>query len=183
MPIEECIQFQKEVRSINWNSQPFATVECEDGTRIDADHIICTVSLGVLKERYLSMFRPVLPPVKCNAIEGLTLGTVDKIYLEFDSPFWPDDWNGFSLLWTQGDQEAIREREEDQWLEAVFGFFCVDYQPNILCGWISGARARRMEMLSEQEVFDGVVKLLRMFLKTTMNVKDPIRIKRYSNDL
>lgn len=123
------------------------------------------------------MFRPELPQSKCNAIEGLTLGTVDKIYLEFDSPFWPEDWSGFSMLWTQADQEALREREEDRWVEDVFGFFRVDYQPNVLCGWISGASARRMEMLTDGEVYNAVVKLLRRFLKS-MNVKDPIRVKR-----
>lgn len=148
-----------------------------DGTRIDADHVICTVSLGVLKERYRSMFQPELPVLKCNAIEGLTLGTVDKIYLEFDSPFWPEDWDGFGLLWTEEDQKALRECEEDRWLEDIFGFYCVDYQPNILCGWISGESARRMEMLTEEEVYKGVVKLLRKFL-TSMKVKDPLRVKR-----
>lgn len=123
------------------------------------------------------MFRPELPRAKCNAIAGLTLGTVDKIYLEFDSPFWPAEWTGFSLLWTQADQAAIRERDADRWLEDVFGFYRVDYQPNILCGWISGESARRMEMLTDAEVFAGVVKLLRRFL-VSMNVKDPIRVKR-----
>lgn len=165
------------MRRINWNAQPFATIECEDGTLVDADHVICTVSLGVLKERYLSMFQPALPTLKCNAIEGLTLGTVDKIFVEFDTPFWAEDWAGFSLLWTQADQEVIRERDEDRWLEEVFGFYRVDYQPNILCGWISGDGARRMELLTEVEVYDGVVKLLRRFLKS-MPVKDPIRVKR-----
>lgn len=102
---------------------------------------------------------------------------MDKIYLEFDEPFWPEEWTGFSLLWTKADQEALRERDEDRWLEDVFGFFRVDYQPNILCGWISGENARRMEMLTEVEVYDGVVKLLRRFLRN-MSFKEPIRVKR-----
>lgn len=123
------------------------------------------------------MFRPDLPNAKRDAIEGLTLGTVDKIFVEFDEAFWPADWSGFSLLWTKPDQEAIRERVADRWLEDVFGFYRVDYQPNILCGWISGDSARRMEILSDEEVFEGVVFLLRKFL-TTMNVKDPISVKR-----
>lgn len=123
------------------------------------------------------MFQPDLPTLKCNAIEGLTLGTVNKIFLEFDSPFWPEDWTGFSLLWTQDDQKLIRQHRDDRWLEDLFGFYRVDYQPNILCGWISGESARRMEMLTEVEVLNGVVKLLRMFLKS-MNVKNPIHIIR-----
>lgn len=177
LPIEGRIIFNKEVRTIYWNNQQLVNVECDDGICYEADHIICTVSLGVLKDRYLSMFHPGLPRSKCNAIEALTLGTVDKIYLEFDSPFWPEDWPGFSLLWTHADRKAIRERDEDRWLEDVFGFYRVDYQPNILCGWISGESARQMEMLTEEEVYIGVVKLLRMFLKA-MSVKDPLRMKR-----
>lgn len=73
-------------------------VKCQDGSSFDADHCIVTVSLGVLKENYKTMFDPQLPLMKCNAIEGLSIGTVDKIFVEWDEPFWPKDWPGKSAV-------------------------------------------------------------------------------------
>lgn len=141
------------------------------------------MSVGVLQERYLSLFEPELPAIKVNAINGLTLGTVDKIYLEFAKPFWRADWEGISFLWTKDDQNAIRNNPNNNWLEDIFGFYTVDCQPNILCGWISGVNARRMELLPEHDVAVAVTGLLRKFIKK-WNIPDPIRVNRtqwYSN--
>lgn len=68
-------------------------------------------------------------------------------------------------------------QKEDSWLQDVFGFYTVDYQPNILCGWISGVSARRMEMTSEEDVMKGVVYLLRKFIRN-MNVPEPVKVVR-----
>lgn len=54
---------------------------------IPADHVIVTVSLGVLKRQYTSFFRPCLPTEKVAAIHRLGIGTTDKIFLEFEEPF------------------------------------------------------------------------------------------------
>lgn len=122
------------------------------------------------------MFTPTLPTVKKNAIQGLSIGIVDKIFIEFKIPFWEKDWQGFSLLWQEHDLKEIRKRK-DNWLEDVFGFYVVDYQPNILCGWISGNMARRMEIASNEEVKDGIHYLLKKFLKG-QDIPDPVRIQR-----
>lgn len=151
-----------------------ARIECTDGSIFEADHVICTVSLGVLKERHARLFQPLLPLEKINAIEGLTLGTVDKIYVEFDKPFWPKDWQGCSLLWNYEELKFVREHK-NSWLEDVFGFYTVDYQPNILCGWVCGPSARQMEQTSHDEVVAGVMWLLRTFLSNFI-VQDPVRV-------
>lgn len=184
IPIEEKILFNKAVTNIDWKhtKEPAVTITCIDGTVVDADHVIVTTSLGVLKEKHHQLFNPPLPPKKVSAIEGLVLGTVDKIYLEFEKPFWDKGWEGFSLLWKESDLVKVRQMEHN-WLEHVFGFYVVDYQPNILCGWISGPNARRMELATDEDVRNGATMLLRMFLRK-YNVPDPVAIKRtqwYSN--
>ncbi|XP_063705063.1 spermine oxidase-like [Culicoides brevitarsis] len=171
--IEDKILLNKTVTKIDYGrNDGFVNVQCADGTSYLANHVISTVSLGVLKENYLSMFEPALPRYKVNAIQGLGIGTVDKIYLEFEKPFWSDNWQGFSLLWEQSDMEEVKKRSA--WLQDVFGFYIVDFQPNILCGWISGPRARMMEMASEDEIRRDVMFLLRKFLKT--DVPEPKRV-------
>lgn len=178
--IDSHIMFGKRVTQIQWQREGVdksACVRCSDGTAYDADFVIFTGSLGVLKETYKEMFVPRLPSIKANAIEGLTLGTVDKIYLEFEKPFWPADWEGFSLVWSQNDIAKLRASDQPAWAEDVFGFYVVDYQPNILCGWISGVRARQMERDSEENVRSAVVFLLRKFLKK-WPVPEPVQVKR-----
>lgn len=137
----------------------------------------------MLKERHLSLFNPILPQRKIDAIDGLSIGTVDKIFLEFEKPFWTPEWEGFSFLWKPEDLKELRERKENDWLEDVFGFYRVSFQPNILCGWITGPNARRMELVSDEDVKTGVTSLLRWFLKN-WTIPDPIRLVRsrwYSN--
>ncbi|XP_055535646.1 spermine oxidase-like isoform X2 [Wyeomyia smithii] len=182
--LEEYTHFNKVVSNICWNAGPDGTVSvrCADNTIYDADHVICTLSLGVLKERYETLFTPTLPAIKKNAIHGLTIGTVDKLFLEFETPFWPDGWKGLSLLWNKNDLEDIRA-SKNSWMEDVFGFYVVDYQPNVLCGWISGKNARRMERANEDDVRKTCMFLLRKFLKS-MTIPEPVSFKRskwYSN--
>jgi len=61
----------------------------------------------------------------------------------------------------------------------VFGFFPVSSAPNVLCGWIVGPLARHMETLSEDEVKEGCMELLRRFLGATYAVADCSGIKRF----
>lgn len=168
------VQFNKEVSNIEYN-QPdgLIKVECSDGSSLTADHLICTVSLGVLKERHLKLFEPMLPPWKYEAIDGMMIGTVDKIYLEFEQPFWNADWEGFSTLWKL---EQLKEVRDDpingDWLEGLHGFYPFNaLQPNVICGWIvgPGPLARKMEQKSDADA--KAEKVLRMFLKGT-NIPD-----------
>jgi spermine oxidase len=86
-------------------------VKCSDGTEYTADFVIVTLPLGVLKHNYKTLFTPVLPKIKKNAIEEISFGTVGKIYLEFESRWWSEKWTGLTLLWTNEDVEEIRSTE------------------------------------------------------------------------
>lgn len=173
--------FNKKVSKISYNQigdgSDAVRISCDDGSSYAGDHLICTVSLGVLKERHLSLFEPHLPVAKSNSIDGLSFGTVDKIYVEFDKPFWTNGWEGFSLLWMPDAMQKFRETNSGRWLEDVFGFYTLNFQPNILCGWISGPSARQMESETDDKVKVGVMRLLRMFLKH-WNVPEPKSIIR-----
>jgi len=66
--------FGKEVKKIKWDivdgqNKNKVVVKCSDGSVYVAQHVIVTVSLGVLKERADSMFEPALPEEKLNAIK------------------------------------------------------------------------------------------------------------------
>lgn len=177
-------KLNKEVRKVIYKDalSPGASVriECSDGSVYSADHLICTVSLGVLKQRHLNLFEPLLPSWKVDSIDGMSIGTVDKIFVEFDQPFWREDWDGFGLLWLS---EQLREVQEDtingDWLDGLIGFFRVSHQPKILCGWITGPKARIMEQKSENDVKMGVEKILRLFLSKSWSIPNVKSIARY----
>ena len=84
-------------------------VRLESGETLLADYVMVTLPLGVLKHHCLQkkeeqLFIPKLPRRKLEAIEKLAYGTVDKIYLEFDAPFWGQGNElGFQIIWKRGE--------------------------------------------------------------------------------
>lgn len=151
-------------------------VRCLDGSEFDCDHLICTVSLGVLKEQHLSLFEPSLPLSKIRSIDGVGFGTVDKIFIEFADTFWSDDWLGISFLWKPEQLKVVRADPVNScWLEHIMGIYPVDFQPNTLLAWISGVPAAKMEVVSDSDFENGVRMVLNMFLK---NVKSGWHVKR-----
>lgn len=65
-----------EVNKISLDSSG-VRVECTDGRTFIADHVIVTVSLGVLKERYEELFESIpLPEEKVRAIKVRRIGSL-----------------------------------------------------------------------------------------------------------
>lgn len=98
------VLLNKEVTKIIWDDYKkkklkTLVVECADGSLYKADHVIFTASLGVLKESQKSLFVPELPTYKKNAIRGLSIGYVNKVFLRFPKKWWPDDFSGFDFVW------------------------------------------------------------------------------------
>lgn len=134
-------------------------VVCENGDRYYADHVICTVPLGVLKETQKTLFEPELPQYKVEAIENLLYGTVDKIFLEYDHPFLNADISEVMLLWETDEKTDLA----NNWYKKIYSFSKIN--DSLLLGWISGKEAEYMETLSHDEVAEKCTEILRKFLK------------------
>jgi monoamine oxidase len=79
------------VRAIEHGGAPGAPVAVvTDRGRFEADAVLCTLPLGVLKAGTVE-FRPPLPTAKQQAIARLGMGNLAKVVLHFDQPFWPRD--------------------------------------------------------------------------------------------
>ncbi|XP_074041191.1 uncharacterized protein isoform X2 [Leptinotarsa decemlineata] len=188
LPIEGKILLRKEVAKIIWddidNDEGAATVLCADGSSFHADHVLVTVSVGVLKKFHRDWFVPQLPPFKVNSIEHIALGTVNKILLRFSTRWWPEDLKGFSLLWTEDDKLNIpdhftpKDEKGRSWLEDVFGFYVIDSHPRVLLGWVVGPTAAEVELLSEEEVTSGCFFLLRKFAGRQYDIPEPEAVLR-----
>uniref|UniRef100_A0A182K4J9 Amine oxidase domain-containing protein n=1 Tax=Anopheles christyi TaxID=43041 RepID=A0A182K4J9_9DIPT len=147
-------------------------VECENGAVYEADHVICTLPLGVLKEQAETLFVPALPQYKIESIDSLLFGTVDKIFLEYDRPFLNATISEIMLLWEQQEDEEAEPVNgleddgqwlKDNWFKKIYSFSKVS--DTLLLGWISGREAEYMETLSHEIVAERCTDILRQFLK------------------
>lgn len=137
-----------------------AEVLCVNGKKFHADHVICTIPLGVLKEKASELFEPPLPSYKLEAIDRLLFGTVDKILLEYDRPFLNPDITEVLLLWEDGEMET--RDVKDTWYKKIYSFSKIS--ETVLLGWISGKEAEYMETLSSDIVINTCTDILRKFL-------------------
>ncbi len=80
----------------------------ESPQRFDAT--IVTLPLGVLKRGSVA-FDPPLPAAKVEAIERLGMGTLDKVYLLFDKPFWDAD-----TTWIATPENGLPPGQFNEWL-------------------------------------------------------------------
>lgn len=137
----------------------YVEIVCDNGQTFYANHVICTIPLGVLKEQAINIFDPPLPQYKMESIERLLFGTVDKIFLEYDRPFLNPEVTEIMLLWeTPSSPEDISQ----SWYKKIYSFTKVT--ETLLLGWLSGREAEHMETLSMEEVAATCTKLLRKFL-------------------
>lgn len=141
-------------------------VECEDGEFILADHVIVTMSLGVLKKYHETMFHPHLPEEKVSAIQMLGISTTDKIFLEFEEPFWSPECNSIQFVWEDDAENESPVYPQDLWYKKICSFDVL-YPPerygHVLSGWICGEEAIIMERCDDETVAETCTELLRKF--------------------
>ena len=81
-----------------------------NGVDAQFDTAIVTLPLGVLK-RNTVVFTPSLPSDKQAAITQLGMGTLDKLYLLYDQPFWDED-----ITWIATPETGLPRGNFNQWL-------------------------------------------------------------------
>lgn len=125
--------------------------------------MICTLPLGVLKEKAPEIFAPSLPAHKLQAIDRLMFGTVDKIFLEYERPFLNPGVSEVMLLWDdRGLSDDEKHNLSKNWFRKIYSFTKIS--ETLLLGWISGKAAEYMETLSSDEVSQVCTSILRRFL-------------------
>ncbi|XP_052052050.1 peroxisomal N(1)-acetyl-spermine/spermidine oxidase [Apodemus sylvaticus] len=171
---KDTMVFDKPVKTIHWNGSfqeaafPGETfpvlVECEDGACLPAHHVIVTVPLGFLKEHQDTFFEPPLPDKKAEAIRKLGFGTNNKIFLEFEEPFWEPDCQFIQVVWE--DSSPLQDTAlppQDAWFKKLIGFLVLPSfeSSHVLCGFIAGLESEFMETLSDEEVLLSLTQVLR----------------------
>ncbi|KAI4376535.1 hypothetical protein MLD38_014285 [Melastoma candidum] len=135
------------------------TLHFRDRATIHADHVIVTVSLGVLKARTgpgTSLFSPPLPPFKTDAISRLGFGTVNKLFLHLTSA--ADNRVEFPFLqmaFHRPDSE-FKNRAVPWWMRRTASLSPIHRNSDVLLSWFAGKEALHLETLTEEEILDEV---------------------------
>ncbi|KAL7901435.1 Sec1-like protein [Trichoderma sp. SZMC 28014] len=88
------------VQRITYHGQSFdgpATIESEDGAQVEADAVVCTIPLGVLKQGNV-IFEPPMPSEKADVVNRLGFGILNKVVLLYDRMFWDSNRHIFGVL-------------------------------------------------------------------------------------
>nr|KAF6425175.1 hypothetical protein HJG59_009232 [Molossus molossus] len=121
-------------------------------------------SFGFLKERLDTFFEPPLPAEKAEAIRKLGFGTNNKVFLEFEEPFWEPGCEYMQVVWEDTSPlETSAAPLQDAWVKKLIGFLVLPAfeSAHVLCGFIAGLESEFMETLSDEEVLLSLTRMLR----------------------
>ncbi|XP_063545188.1 spermine oxidase-like [Cydia strobilella] len=167
------MKMNTEVKVIRTPQRPTerVTVECSDGGSYEADNVIVTVSLGVLKTKHTTLFSPPLSKEKQTAIDKISIGVMDKIILSFDEIWWPHHTSFFGFIWRGDDKRKVGK--DDYWTTRIYGASRPMGSSNSLTLWTSGNVAKEVETLPEETVKTKCVELLQKFIGDTIRITVP----------
>lgn len=89
------VQLDSPVKSINYGGE-MVTITLENGTTVEANKVIVTVPVSILKDGIT--FSPALPQTKVNALSRIGMDPAMRVILDFKKNFWGEDtgfiWGG-----------------------------------------------------------------------------------------
>ena len=183
---KDTILYGREVVNINTENDPIL-VKCKNGDQFEADHVIITVSLGVLKRRCLHenllpgeslLFTPPLPIEKQDAIHSLGFGQIGKIVLQFDQEISSQyDFKSLLLLWLTEDKNDPIIKQKFPWVTDVFVLDRI-HDSYLFESWIAGNAVAEVEHATKEEIGEAFCYILSKMLRSP--VPKPVDIHMHS---
>ena len=72
----------------NANNGSGVVLKMASGIQYQCNHVIVTCSIGFLREHWADFFQPSLPAERLAMFNGIGFGSITKIAMMFDEPFW-----------------------------------------------------------------------------------------------
>ncbi|KAG9796314.1 hypothetical protein KCU88_g277, partial [Aureobasidium melanogenum] len=181
------VRTRKVVKSIKYSaagSQTKATVTCEDGQSIEADRVVFTAPLGVLKNQSIQ-FDPPLPQWKRDAIRRMGFGLLNKVVLVFERPFWDVHRDMFGLLRGPRNGPGLQQSDYKEGRGQFYLFWnCIETTGlPVLIALMAGEAAHEAEKIPDEELVGQCLGQLRNVFGPT-NVPMPIEsiVTRWGSD-
>ncbi|KAI3342742.1 Sec1-like protein [Ustulina deusta] len=173
------------VKKVSYDPEAMAgtRIECEDGSVIEADYVVSTIPLGVLKHGSVE-FQPALPKEKAGAIDRLGFGILNKIILVYDHAFWDTDADIFGCLRTPLSRHSLKQSEYASQRGRCFQWFNVSNTAGIpvLLALMAGDAGFDTEHSKNDELVAEATDVLRRVFGT--EVPQPVHsiVTRWGSD-
>lgn len=143
------------------------------GGRLRAAHAVVTLPLGVLQEGDTSFGEP-LSPARSRAIETIGMGLLNKCWLRFERPVWPDDvdWLEYVDL-----QAPAGEAGFSQWVSMTRAAGLP-----VLLAFNGATRGRELEKLPDGEMAALAHEALRDMFGNRFPAPSAIQVTRWSRE-
>ena len=136
------IKLNQRVSSIDYSGDKINV--SHGGNISEADYVIVTVPLGVLKANAIQ-FIPALPTVKQNAIQKLGMNCVNKFLLTWDTAFWDDvQYISYTPELKDKFNYFVNVKKFHPTVNALMTFAYADY-------------ARQTEAMSDAQIIDEIM--------------------------
>lgn len=166
LPASLDIQHKAAVKRIEYTSDASsgpARITLEDGKTVDADYVVNTIPLGVLKHGSVE-FQPPLPSWKTQAIERLGFGVLNKVILVYKEAFWDKDRDIFGMLQTPTNRASLNQKDYGSRRGRFFQWFSVTNTTGMPCllALMAGDAAYDTEVTPNDELIAEATEVLRM---------------------
>ncbi|KAF7997867.1 hypothetical protein HCN44_009265 [Aphidius gifuensis] len=179
LPVINNTIFNSQVTKINYENDGAVKLSTSNGNKYEADHVIFTCSLGVLKADFEKIFTPSLPEKKINAIKYLGFGHVAKIFLLYDEPWWElDSYFLKVFLWSDEDRAELEKDPERKWMLGLTYAIPVEHKPKLFCLWLASDYSTEMEKIPDELFKNQTIGLVNRFFGRDYNITLPNEIRR-----
>jgi monoamine oxidase len=139
------------------------------GGTYTANHVVCTLPLGVLKSGSVT-FTPALPSYVQSAIDRVKMGYVNKVFCDFENAFWPTDTQYFGA-------HTAEKGMLNYWLS-----YRKFSNINCLVGLAVGNAGLLLEALTDAEIMGRTTSQLRTMFGSATPAPRKINISRWTLD-
>jgi len=161
------VELGEVVERVEWGAAPLRVHTAR--RQYEADRVLLTLPLGVLQARS-ALFVPQLPEPRRQAISALGMGVLNKCYLRFAKPFWPDDLDWLEVI-------PSRPGEWTEWLSLQRGIG----QP-VLLGFSAARFGRELEARSDQEIAASAMRTLSAVFGPDLPEPMTVQVTRWASD-
>jgi len=160
-----------------------ARVVCEDGYEVEADVVVSTIPLGVLKHGNVE-FDPPLPAWKQRAVKRLGFGVLNKVILVYSKAFWDESRDIFGVLRNPPSRFSLNQKEYSGSRGRFFQWFNVSNTTGLPCliGLMAGDAAFSTEQTCNDDLVAEATEVLRnVFGRGVPNPVEAI-VTRWASD-
>ncbi len=156
------------VHQIEYNDAG-VSVQFDGQSSIQADAVVLTVPLGVLKANQIK-FNPSFPEIKQQVIQKLGMGVLNKVYLRFAQIHWQP--KSVWLEWVSN--------QKGQWSEWVD--FAYAAKVPVLLGFNAADYGRFIEQKSDEQIVREAMNVVRQMLGSDIPAPIDAQITRWAQD-